>query len=299
VSATFPLVPRRRVMGLAFGGMRSARRGIGSDVAGSRPYRPGDDVAAIDWNASARLSAARASDEFVVREHFSDESARVVVVCDRRPSLGIDSPLRSFRKPQAVRHAVELVAASATAAHGLVGYLDHADGSTFWRVPRSEHELEPLDLTRRPFRAPADTLARAFDQLEEQRRALATAAFVFVVSDFLEPPDARRWQRALEHRWELVPVVIQDPVWERSFPDVAGVVFPFADPATGRVAAVRLTVTEVRARREAHERRWADLLRGFRALGLEPVVPSGDERADMLAAFLAWADLRLLARGAL
>jgi hypothetical protein len=64
------------------------------------------------------------------------------------------------------------------------------------------------------------------------------------------------------------------------------------------VAAVRLTATEVRARREAHERRWADLLSGFRALGLEPVVPGGDELGDMLAAFLAWADLRLLARGA-
>src|SRR5215475_9172484 len=123
MSATFPLVPRRRVMGLAFGGMHSVRRGIGSDVAGSRPYRPGDDVAAIDWNASARLSAARASDEFVVRERFSEEAARVVVLCDRRPAMGIDAPsVRRFRKAEAVRRAVELVSASAVAARSLVGY---------------------------------------------------------------------------------------------------------------------------------------------------------------------------------
>ena len=35
-------------IGLSFGAMHSARRGRGSDVAGSRPYVPGDDVKAID-----------------------------------------------------------------------------------------------------------------------------------------------------------------------------------------------------------------------------------------------------------
>ena len=62
---TFPLVPRRRVHGVSFGTMRSLRRGSGTDVAGSRPYRPGDDMDAIDWAASARLSTAKGRDEFV------------------------------------------------------------------------------------------------------------------------------------------------------------------------------------------------------------------------------------------
>src|SRR6516164_1745036 len=102
-AATFPLVPRRRVIGLAFGGMRSARRGLGSDVAGSRPYHPGDDIDTIDWNASARLSAARGTDEFIVREDFADESPRVVVVCDRRPELAVGAPPAGrFRKAVAL-----------------------------------------------------------------------------------------------------------------------------------------------------------------------------------------------------
>ncbi len=84
--AVFPLVPRRRLMGLAFGTMPGARRGVGSDVAGSRPYVRGDNVDAIDWSASARISAARGTDEFVVREHFADDAPRVVIVVDRRPS---------------------------------------------------------------------------------------------------------------------------------------------------------------------------------------------------------------------
>ena len=72
MAAVFPLVPRRRVIGLAFGGVRSARRGIGSDVASTRPYQPGDDLAWMDWAASAKLSAARGEDEFIVRERFAD-----------------------------------------------------------------------------------------------------------------------------------------------------------------------------------------------------------------------------------
>ena len=91
------------MIGLAFGGVRSVRRGPGSDIAGSREYRTGDDVAWIDWPSSARLSAARDNDEFIIHELFADESPRVVVVADRRPSMGIrPSPLRRLDKPQAL-----------------------------------------------------------------------------------------------------------------------------------------------------------------------------------------------------
>src|SRR5947208_15948827 len=85
----FPLTPRRRLIGLSFGGMRSARRGTGSDVAGSRVYRPGDDIDTIDWAASARLSAARGTDEFIVRERFAEEAPRVVIIADRRPEMSL------------------------------------------------------------------------------------------------------------------------------------------------------------------------------------------------------------------
>ena len=94
-AAVFPLVPRRRIVGLAFGGTRSVRRGSGSDIAGSRRYIPGDDVGWIDWASSARLSAASDSDEFIVHELFADEAPRVITIADRRSSMGIrPSPLR-------------------------------------------------------------------------------------------------------------------------------------------------------------------------------------------------------------
>ncbi len=102
-AGVFPLIPRRRVIGLAFGGVRSVRRGTGSDVAGSRQYVPGDNLAWIDWAASARLSAVRDTDEFIVHEFFADEAPHVVMVADRRASMGIRaSPLRRLDKPEAL-----------------------------------------------------------------------------------------------------------------------------------------------------------------------------------------------------
>src|SRR3954469_8879569 len=125
MAAVFPLVPRRRVIGLAFGGVRSARRGVGSDVASTREYQPGDDVAWMDWAASARLSAARGSDEFIVRERFADEAPRVVVLVDRRPPMALPgATLRRLDKPRAIATAVELIGLSAVAARSLTGYLD-------------------------------------------------------------------------------------------------------------------------------------------------------------------------------
>jgi hypothetical protein len=294
----FPLVPRRRVIGLAFGGVRSARRGVGSDVAGSREYRPGDDVAWIDWASSARLSAARDDDEFIVHELFADEAPRVVVLADRRPSMGIRaSALRRLDKPQTLLTILDLVGASARAARSLTGYVDHAEGDVYWRPPRSERLAEPGTFDR-PFRAPPDAVSLGLEHLGRHRRDLPTQAFVFVVSDFLVPPDEPLWQRALEHRWEIVPVVVQDPVWECTFPDVGGITVAYADPRTGGVVPVYLTRAEAERRRAANEARSEALARVFRSLGTESVVVGSHHPGDVLAAFLRWADLRVMARGA-
>jgi uncharacterized protein (DUF58 family) len=298
VATVFPLVPRRRVIGLAFGGVRSARRGIGSDVASTREYQPGDDVAWMDWAASARLSAARGSDEFIVRERFADEAPRVVVLADRRPSMSIrESDFRRLDKPRAILTAVDLIGQSALAARSLTGYLDYADGEAYWRPPRSEHRADPGTFDRR-FEAPTDTVSRGLEFLGEHRRDLPTQAFVFVLSDFLVAPDLRDWQRALEHRWELVPVMIQDPDWERTFPDVGAITVPYADPETGRVVPVYLTKREAARLRAEHEARWDRLLRDFRSLGIEPVAVHTHDLGEMLGAFLRWADLRQMWRGA-
>jgi uncharacterized protein (DUF58 family) len=285
------------MIGLHFGAMHSARRGPGSDVAGSRPYRPGDDVDTIDWAASARLSSARGSDEFVVRERYTEEAPRVVILCDLRSAMRwFDAPLPWLSKPRAIRHAAGLISESAIAARGFLGYLDLADASPLWSPPRSQRELRELE-HERPCTAPEDNLALAFEHLERHRRALPAGTFLFVLSDFLVSPPEDVWMGALEHRWDVIPVVIQDPIWEQSFPDVAGLVVPLADPRTGRRSLVRLRAREAEARREANERRLETLLDGFSALDLEPVVLSSDDRVEILWSLAAWSEQRLYRRG--
>jgi uncharacterized protein (DUF58 family) len=294
---TFTLVARRRLIGPPFGTMASARRGHGSDVAGSRPYRAGDDMHAIDWGASARLSSARGSDEFVVRETYAEEAPRVVVVRDYRPSMAhYASPLPWLAKPAAAALAVRLVLESAVAARGLVGYLDLADGSPLWTPPRSQR-VAPELAEERPYTAPPDFVEQALAHLASHRRSLPAGSFVFLVSDFLAPPPERAWLEALEHHWDLVPVVVQDPTWEQSFPDVSGIVMPLADPVTGRLSPVRLTRAEVAERRETNEHRFAGLLARFDALDLQPVLLSSDDPTDVLDAFLVWSEWRRALKG--
>ena len=285
------------MLGLPFGGLHSARRGTGADVAGSRPYRPGDDVKRIDWYASARLSLARGTDEFVVREHYAEEAPRVVVLCDRRPTMGVfDGDWPWLSKPAAIGACVTLISDSAIAARGLLGYLDHADGETFWRPPREQRALGRVDLER-SFGAPPDTLARGLRELMEHRRDLPAGTFLFVVSDFLEQPSRDEWIAALERRWEIVPVVVRDPLWEQSFPDVSGVIVPFAEPETGRRVGVGLTAKEAAARKRENEASWTELLRSLRALDMEPVLVGSHDHRDVVYSFLTWADQRMLSRG--
>jgi uncharacterized protein (DUF58 family) len=293
---TFPLVPRRRVIGLSFGTMKSLRRGSGTDVAGSRPYRPGDDMDSIDWAASARLSTARGADEFVVRERFAEEAPKIVIVCDRRPEMACyEPPLPWLDKPKAMRTVVELVLASAGVAGGFVGYLDYADGDPHWRQPKGERKLIELRderLWSTEYGGPPDWLERSVEHLASHRRAVTPGTFVFVLSDFIPEPSPDTWLAAIEHRWDLVPVVIQDPTWEQSFPDVDGIVVPMRDPRSGRISSARLRRKEVEARREEHRARTAELLETFRRLDIDPVVVTSSDRGDILAEFLLWTDLR-------
>jgi hypothetical protein len=187
--------------------------------------------------------------------------------------------------------AARLVVDSAIASRGYLGYLDLAGDEPLWAPPRSQRDLPELR-EERPFTATRGSLERALAHLHGHRRALPAGTFVFVFSDFLDPPSDAAWLTALEHRWDVVPVVVQDPVWEQSFPDVAGVVVPLADPESGRVSLVRLTRSEVEARREANEARRASLLARFDALDVQPVLVSSADASALLGAFVEWAEWR-------
>jgi uncharacterized protein (DUF58 family) len=297
----FPLIPHRRLLGLPFGEQRSARRGPGSDVVGSRPYQPGDPLASMDWHASAKLSAVRDDDEFVVRSHQAEEAPRVVLVCDRRPAMGLfGAPFPWLSKPAALRSAAELIVLSAIASRGDIGSLDYAGagdrhGDPYWLPPGGRGEMWLIEQRQAPetgFDAPEDNLEQAIAYLGRVRSALPPGSFVFFVSDFIASPSAAVWLDVGARRWDVVPVVIQDPVWEQSFPDVGSVVVPVRDLATGKVRPVRLSAQEARERRVANEARLRRLFDDFAASGFDPLLLGSADPFAIDQAFLDWAELR-------
>lgn len=299
---TFPLVPRGRLVGLSFGTMRSLRRGSGSDVAGSRPYHTGDDMHAIDWAASARLSLARQEDAFIVRQRFAEEAPRVVVVVDRQPRMsGLGPTLPWLDKPLAVRRTIELLLDSTALVGGFAGYLDLCGGEPWWLPPvggRRLGELREERLVSDRFDAPEDGVARSLEYLTHHPRAVTPGSFVFCISDYIEPPPQESWLTAIEHRWDIVPVIVQDPVWEQSFPDVHGISVPFRNPKTGRIFDLRVTKKEAARRRAANEARLARLLASLESIDLDPLLLSSDDPVGVLASFIEWSDARRARRAA-
>ena len=291
---TFPLVPRHALTGLPFGNLRSHRRGPGSEVIGSRPYRPGDPVSTIDWGATARLSAATGRDEFVVRERAADDAPRVAIVLDRRPAMSLyPDSLPWLSKPAVVREAVSAVIASAIEARADLAALDFANSEAHWLPPARGHRRDLIEARLVDgAAAPEDTLERSLSFLGRHRTDLPGGSFVFLFSDFLAPPSADAWLQANAHGWDLVPVVIQDPVWEQSFPEVHGAALPIADPATGARSLVRLSRREVAARRTENVSRRERLGDEFASCGLRPILLSTADPHEIDRAFIEWAERR-------
>ena len=282
----FPLVPVRRSAGVAFGNMRSRRRGLGSETASIREYQPGDDIRRIDWNASARMSAALGRDEFLVREHYAEQARSVFLAADRSPSMGLYPEMSPWlSKPRALAACARLVAGSAAAASCPLGVLDGAVVARPRQVRTSvEAALRATTFDR------ADGLASLLEQIAVAR--IQAGSFVFVCSDFLSETSADAWERAVARRLELVPVVIQDPVLEQSFPALGGLLVPIADP-TGRARSlVRLSRREARALKERNEERLTELESLFRRLGLDWVAAGTDDPRTLHAGFVRWAESR-------
>ncbi len=290
----FPLISRRRLVGSAFGTQRSVRRGRGSETAGTRPYVPGDPISTIEWVASARLSAAHGADEFIVRERFAEEAPLVAIVLDRRPSMGIyDAPSPWLDKPRAASIAVRAIVESADVARAVVDLLaEPARAPRPLQPSRGRVDVVGAQVGHAGFQAPEDVLDRAIAGLARRRASLPAGSFVFVISDFIGSFEPASRARLRNLGPDIVPVIIQDPTWERSFPDVPGVLLPMVDVVTGEPRPVRLSPRETRARKEQHEQRYGELAARFRRAGMDPVTLGEAEPEPIHRAFLAWAERR-------
>ena len=291
----FALVPRRRFVGVRFGQHRSPRRGQGDEVAGTRPYRPGDRPTWIDWPASARLSAARGTDEFVVREFFADTAPLVALVVDRRPRMELyGPPLPWLDKPRGHRGGDRRDRPCDCCRRGRARLRRAARRATTLAVrrPAADGPRPRRGARRRRRDRPGpSSLDGCLLALVRHASSFPAGTFVFVVSDFIDAVSPGIWLKLRALRWDVTPVVVQDPTWEQSFPDVGGVLLPVRDAASGEVGE-SCSADARRAPARTPTRVGSSRLGLFARLGFDPVVLGSSEPAAIAEGFDRWASRR-------
>ncbi|WFE38850.1 DUF58 domain-containing protein [Micromonospora sp. WMMD998] len=231
------LTVTRRLDGLLHGRYRGLLPGPGSEAAGSREYRPGEDeVRRMDWAVTARTTVPH------VREVDADRELTTWMLVDASPSMEYGTSILDKRE-------------LAVAAVACVGFLTAGVGNRLGaqvlapdglrRFPARSGRTHLLGLLRALLGAPrtgdrsepgATGLA---DGLAGLQRVATRRGLVVVVSDFLDElpddPDAPPpWAIALRRlavRHQVLAVEVTDPR-ELELPDVG--LITLVDPESGR-----------------------------------------------------------------
>lgn len=269
------ITTRRAVQDTLAGGYHSVFKGRGMAFSEVRPYQPGDEIRAIDWNVTARMG------EPFVKVFAEERELTALIAVDRSASQ--DAGLSRQAKAEVAAEIAALLVFSALENGDRAGLLLFTDRIERYVPPRrgKKHGLRLISetLAFRP-RGRGTDLAAALGHLTTAQRRRAV---VFVVSDFLAG-DYEQALAVLARRHDVVPVVVTDPV-EEKLPALPGL-WPLADAETGEVALVDLS--DARTRRAYEERardREEKREKIFRRLSLEGVrVRPGDDYVAPLAA---------------
>jgi len=194
---------RREAAGLLVGQWRSAFRGGGVEFEESRLYAPGDDVRAIDWNATARTGVPW------VKRFREERSCPVLLALDVSASMAFGTTGRTKAETGALVTA--LVAAAATQAGDPIGFVAFADGVRAEVEPGrgDAHTWRVLRAAVAAAAAPRGTTALgvAADWLRAHARR---RSLIVLLSDF-RSDDPGRPLAVVARRHDLVAAVIDDP----------------------------------------------------------------------------------------
>jgi uncharacterized protein (DUF58 family) len=224
----------RLVHNMFSGAYQSIYKGRGLSFASVRPYVPGDDVRSIDWKVTARAG------EPYIKEFVEERELTLMLVID-----GSASVLFGTQDKQKRDFAAELGSVLAYTANanndraGLVIFSDHLEHYIPPQKSRN-HILRLIrDLLTFETQGTGTDMAAA---LRTVNRVLRPGAIVFILSDFLTPPETYQQELLLtSKRHETIAVVLSDPL-EESFPDVG--MMGLQDAETGDVQWVDTSSTQ-------------------------------------------------------
>lgn len=240
----------RRLDGLLHGEYLGLVPGLGSEVAGCREYRPGEDeVRRMDWAVTARTATPH------VRETHADRDLTTWALVDATASMDFGTAHLEKRE-------------LAVAALAAVGFLTARAGNSLgvhvlrpdrvWRVPAHSGRAHLWGVLRTlltlprpaPGGAAGPSLATAIDAVG---RAAVRRGFAVVISDFLDglpdsPDGIPEWEKPLRRlatRHQVLAIEVSDPR-EEELPDIG--IVTLIDPESGRRRDVSTADRRVRAR---------------------------------------------------
>ncbi len=292
-------VTGRQVSDVMAGAYLSVFKGRGMEFDEVRPYVPGDDVRAIDWNVTARTGEPH------VKRFVEERELTVMLLVDVSASQDFGSGKRS--KLEAAVELSALLALSATENGDKVGLLLFHGGADLYIPPRKggKHALRIVrevlarqgtaagPAPRATIRDLPRTVWRWWKKLQhnrsggDQRRATSIAAalefcrqvlprraVLFLISDFLDDGYLQVLRHA-NRKHDVVAALIKDPR-EANMPPAGLVTLEDAESGQTRLVDTRSDAfrSELGKRAIARE---ANLRENLRATGMDLVVFDASE----------------------
>jgi uncharacterized protein (DUF58 family) len=224
----------RLVHNMFSGAYQSIYKGRGLSFASVRPYVPGDDVRSIDWKVTARAG------EPYIKEFVEERELTLMLVIDGSASVLFGTQDRQKRDFAAELGSV--LAYTANSNNDRAGLVIFSDQLEHYIPPQKSrnHILRLIrDLLTFETQGTGTNMAAA---LRTINRVLKAGAIVFILSDFLTPPETYQQELLLtSKRHETIAVVLSDPL-EESFPDVG--MMGLKDAETGDVQWVDTSSTQ-------------------------------------------------------
>ena len=274
----------RRLDGLLQGDYRSLFHGGGLDFAALREYEFGDDVRAIDWNVTARMTTP------YVREYLEDREITAWFLLDLSPSVDYGTVAAGREKRTVLVDFVTTLARLLTRRGNRVGAMVYGADVTHI-TPAGSGRIQVLrlieDLLRQP-RLEGSPVTNLGPLLETAHRRIRRRSLIVLISDFIGVPGWDRPLELLNRRHELLAVRLIDPR-EVELPDVGPVMMQ--DAETGEQLYVNTADARFRQRfRAAADAREAAIAGALRRARVEAVTLSTDD--DLVRAIVRMASER-------
>ncbi len=234
------IVTRKIVDENLAGKYHSAFKGQGMEFSEVRPYQPGDDVRAIDWNVTARAGQP------FIKKFVEERELTVMLLVDMSGSQEFGSGHKTKRESAAELTA--LFAFSAVRNQDKVGCLIFTDEVELYIRPQKgkKHALrlirEILAFEPKGVKTDISGALRYFSKVEKRK------AVVFLISDFMDDGFLKPLQY-VQSRHDLIAAPIRDP---RELEPPAAGLYILEDGETGEEVYVDFGSRRVR---EAYARR--------------------------------------------